>query len=220
VAVAVSPSTAAELSSAAHTQPARRIIAATRLVLCLAVGVTGCASDPRPEPHPDRPPAAAPAEEASSAPPSPLRKIANPVTVAMPRLGIDARLQPLGLDAAGVLTPPAYGQAGWYAAGPEPGEPGPAVIAGHVDSEVGPDVFAPLSQARPGHRILIDLANGTALVFRVTEVERFAQADFPTRRVYGATDEPELRLITCGGDYDHTVGRYQDNVVVFAELAN
>ena len=109
---------------------------------------------------------------------------------------------------------------GWYSAGPEPGEPGPAVIAGHLDSKTGPDVFARLSQARPGQRIRIDLEDGTTLIFRVTDVEQYAQTDFPTRSVYGATDDPELRLITCGGAYDHAVGRYQDNVVVFAELAS
>lgn len=136
----------------------------------------------------------------------------------MPKLGIAARLQPLALDPNGVLVPPDYGKAGWYAAGPEPGEPGVAVIAGHVDSKVGADVFATLSQARRGHRIRVGLEDGGTVVYRVTEVEQFARSAFPTRRVYGATEAPELRLITCGGDYDHIAGRYRDNVVVFAEL--
>lgn len=207
----------------AHTEPVRRLSAAVAgLVLCLAVGLTGCAGDPDPRPNQPPPEATARATAdapASSRPREPAPAVADPVAVRMPQPRIEARLQPLALDAEGVLVPPAYGMAGWYAAGPEPGEPGPAVIAGHVDSQVGADVFAALGQARAGHRVLVELEDGTTVAFRVTDVEQFAQDAFPTRRVYGATENPDLRLITCGCDYDHTAGRYQDNVVVFAELA-
>ena len=57
-------------------------------------------------------------------------------------MSISAKLAPLHLGATGELVPPAYGVAGWYRAGPEPGELGRSVIAGHVDSRDGPDVFA------------------------------------------------------------------------------
>ena len=57
------------------------------------------------------------------------------------------------------------------------------------------------------------------LAFRITKVEQFSRRNFPTKRVYGATKDPELRLITCGGDYDHAAGHYKDNLVVFADLA-
>jgi sortase (surface protein transpeptidase) len=146
-------------------------------------------------------------------------QVANPVVVSIPPLHLSAELKLLHLDAHGKLVPPSYGSAGWYAAGPEPGEPGAAVIAGHLDSKSGPDVFAALGRAKPGDRIRIRLKDGTLVVFRVTEVKQFPQAHFPTKRVYGSTKLPTLRMITCGGNYDHAAGHYLDNVVVFADLA-
>jgi Sortase domain len=145
--------------------------------------------------------------------------VADPVSVSVPAARISARLKPLHLDAKGRLVAPKYGVAGWYAAGPEPGEPGSAVIAGHLDNKDGADVFATLAQTRPGDRIRVRLEDGKALAFRVTEIGQFPQNNFPTRRVYRHTKRPELRLITCGGDYDHAAGHYLANVVVFADLA-
>jgi LPXTG-site transpeptidase (sortase) family protein len=138
--------------------------------------------------------------------------------VSIPAVNLFAKLQPLHVDAKGRLVPPDHGIAGWYAAGPEPGEQGPAVIAGHLDSKVGPDTFFRLGQVRPGQRIRVGLTDGTKLAFRVTEIKQFSKDNFPTKRVYGATNKPELRMITCAGDYDHAAGHYKDNLVVFADL--
>jgi len=146
-------------------------------------------------------------------------QVANPAVVSMPSLHLSAKLKPLHVDSRRRLVPPNYGSAGWYAAGPEPGEPGAAVIAGHLDNKSGPDVFAALGRAKPGDRIRVRLKDGTLVVFRVTEVKQFPQSHFPTKRVYGATKKPTLRMITCGGNYDHAAGHYLDNVVVFADLA-
>lgn len=136
------------------------------------------------------------------------------------RLGIDAALDPLDLDATSELIPPDYGRAGWYEDGPEPGEPGRVVIAGHVDSKTGPDVFAALGRARAGDRIEIRLAGGSSVTYRVRDAEVHPRNDFPTGRVYGGGERAELRLITCTGEYDRARGGYQDNVVVFAELTS
>jgi hypothetical protein len=146
-------------------------------------------------------------------------QLANPVSVSISSLHLSARLKPLHVDSRGRLVPPEYGSAGWYAAGPEPGEPGAAVIAGHLDNKSGPDVFAALGRAKPGDRIRVRLKDGTLVAFRVTLVKQFPQNHFPTKRVYGSTRKPTLRMITCGGNYDHAAGHYLDNVVVFADLA-
>lgn len=153
-----------------------------------------------------------------SSEPAPGQPAVDPRSVRVPAHGISAELDPLRLDQAGVLVPPAYGRAGWYAAGPEPGDRGAAVIAGHVDSDSGPDVFARLPHLVPGDRISVGLEDGRTLGFTVTRVRQFPQRQFPTQQVYGPTPRPELRLITCGGDYDRAAGRYLDNVVVFATL--
>lgn len=136
----------------------------------------------------------------------------------LPRLGIRTALDPLHLGRAGELVAPAYGRGGWYERGPEPGELGRAVIAGHVDSRQGPDVFWNLRSARAGDRIVVAVAGGRPVRFVVQSIGLFPRADFPSDRVYGGPGRvAELRLITCGGAYDRSRGGYQDNVVVFAK---
>lgn len=148
-----------------------------------------------------------------------LAEAPRPVRVRVPALRIDAAMQPLLRDGTGVLVPPEYGRAGWYEAGPEPGELGRAVIAGHVDSRTGPDVFVNLRRASAGDRVLVDLADGSTLTFVVDSVGLYAKDEFPTARVYGGTHRrAEVRLITCGGPYLRSQGGYQDNVVVFGHL--
>lgn len=132
-------------------------------------------------------------------------------------LGVDAALVPLGLDAAGVLQPPADpADPGWFTGGPGPGETGPMVVAGHVDSRRGPGVFARLADVPVGAQALVTAADGRVERYRVTWVERFPKAGFRTGLVYGPTPLPELRLVTCGGDFDDGTGHYVDNVVVGA----
>lgn len=143
-----------------------------------------------------------------------------PTSISIPAVGVDAPVVTLGLDADGTLEVPAgTGDTGWYRHGPRPGEQGPAVVAGHVDSRSGPAVFYRLRDVRPGDEIVVGYRGGHRVTFRVTGVERHAKDDFPTTRVYGRTAGAELRLITCGGDFDRTSRHYRDNVIVFAELA-
>jgi sortase (surface protein transpeptidase) len=126
----------------------------------------------------------------------------------------------LATDAQGVLIPPTDpARAGWYAAGVRPGDPGPAVIAGHLDSRTGAAVFAKLGTLRRGAAIAVTDARGTVVRFTVDSVHSYPKVKFPTTQVYGSTPDPELRLITCGGDFDRASGHYVDNVVVFASLS-
>jgi hypothetical protein len=143
----------------------------------------------------------------------------QPVRVGVPSVGVDAAVSPVRLDGSGVLTPPAdTATAGWFAPGPAPGEVGPAVLAGHVDSTAGPGAFFRIGSAAVGDPILVTRADGTALRFVVTRVARYPKTAFPTAEVYGATADAELRLITCGGRFDRAQRSYVDDVVVFARL--
>ena len=147
---------------------------------------------------------------------------AEPLSVTVPSVGlVTPPLQSLGLLADGSLeVPQDYDVAGWYRGGPTPGELGPAVVAGHVDSAAeGPAVFFRLAELRPGAEILVDRADGTTAVFAVDRVAQYPKDAFPTAEVYGDTDHAALRLITCGGSFDRASGSYRDNIVVFARLA-
>ena len=147
------------------------------------------------------------------------RTAAAPVRVRVPAIGVDSGLLRLGTDAAGALVPPDdVTRAGWFADGAVPGDVGPAVVAGHVDSVDGPAVFSRLRELAPGHEVFVDRADGTTARFAVTGVGRYPKSDFPTEAVYGPTPRAELRLVTCGGEFDRSARSYLDNVVVTAVL--
>lgn len=140
-----------------------------------------------------------------------------PVAIRIPRLGVDSPIVPLGVDEAGVLVPPATADvAGWHTGGTVPGEVGPAVVAGHVDSRSGPGVFVDVATLRGGDTIEIEQAGGEILTFTVRSVQTVDKDEFPTAEVYGPTPVPELRLITCGGFFEAADGHYRANVIVDA----
>jgi sortase (surface protein transpeptidase) len=144
---------------------------------------------------------------------------AVPVRVAVPRIGISSGLQRLHLRKDGELQAPgAWMEAGWYANGTRPGDVGPAVIVGHVDSILGPAVFYRLREMRIGDKILVTEDGGKVLTFVVSQVRSYPKDMFPTDTVYGPTALPELRLVTCSGEFDYVHHNYLDNLVVFAVL--
>lgn len=144
--------------------------------------------------------------------------VAPPVRLRIRALRIDSPVRPLGLQSDGSVAVPERAEvAGWYEPGPRPGQPGPAVILGHVDSRTGPGVFAELGTVRPGTLVGIDRADGSTVTFRVTAVSRVAKVEFPTDLVYAPSLDATLRLVTCGGSFDRIRGSYRDNVIVFAD---
>lgn len=109
-------------------------------------------------------------------------------------------------------------QAGWYSLGVVPGQPGPAVILGHVDGAGKPGIFKRLSELRVGDVTKVVQGDGKILTFRAYDVVRAPKAAFPTAKVYGNTAGPELRLITCGGAFVGGDLGYADNIIVFMKL--
>ncbi|MEU4982948.1 class F sortase [Streptomyces sp. NPDC021969] len=175
-----------------------------------------------------RPPLPAhPGTTASSAPPatgaadSALPR-SKPVRLLIPEISVDAPFTDLAIGDKGQLQPPPAGDTnlvGWYAKGASPGEKGTSIIAGHVDTKTSAAVFARLDQLDKGDKFQVRRADGRKATFVVDSLETFAKDEFPSDRVYGDADRPEVRLITCAGDYDHKVKDYTDNLVVFAHLA-
>lgn len=145
---------------------------------------------------------------------------ADPVRIDIPAIGVSSALVSLGLAAAGTMQVPAdYQQAGWYTGGPRPGEDGPAVIAGHVDSTTGPAVFFRLRDLRPGDEVRVTRADGSTVRFLVDRLEQYPKATFPTAAVFGPTPRPALRLVTCSGAFDESRHSYLQNLVAFASPA-
>jgi sortase family protein len=173
--------------------------------------------------QPDRPPVSEPPAVRldAAAPSRPARRhvgrAPRPVRIAIPAIGVSAPVVPLGFDRTGALEVPRdFAETGWWTGGARPGERGPAVIAGHVDSTTGPAVFFRLADLRRGDAITVERADGSRVRFRVERSTRYPKARFPTAEVYGATRTPALRLVTCSGTFDHATGHYLDNTVVYA----
>ncbi|MFJ8545993.1 class F sortase [Streptomyces sp. NPDC093586] len=152
--------------------------------------------------------------------PAPLA-YAVPDRIRIPAIQVDAPVMPVGLDADGwVGAPPPEDPnlAGWFTGAVSPGEKGTAVVVGHVDNKQGPAVFYGLGALRKGNRIEVSRQDGKTAVFEIYGIEVFAKDDFPGDRVYASKGAPELRVITCGGDFTKQSG-YDGNVVAFARLA-
>ena len=144
-------------------------------------------------------------------PPSP------PVRVEIPSIGVSSPLVRLGLNRDRSMEVPGNFQvAGWFTGGPQPGQLGPAVIAGHVDSRTGPAVFYRLRDLRPGDQVRVVRADHRVVSFEVDSLASYPKQALPTEAVYGATTAPVLRLITCAGSFDRSSRSYRDNLVVSA----
>lgn len=152
----------------------------------------------------------------------PYLEAATPLSIRIPKVNIDARFEtPLGVAPSGEIeVPQNYDSVAYYMHGPTPGEIGPSVVLGHVDSREGPAVFFSLGQLSIGDTIDIDRNDGTVATFAVTKMERHEQEGFPTVEVYGDIPYAGLRLITCTGIYDREELRYTHNLIVFAELVS
>lgn len=156
-------------------------------------------------------------------PPPSLPPVPMTITVASIHMHAAAVIN-LGLNAdRTVQVPPLkkVGEAGWYKYSPIPGDVGPAVILGHIDSAVaGRGVFFDLGKLRPGDTISIRRPDRRTARFIVNRVAGFPKTKFPVQQIYGYTPLPVLRLVTCGGSFDRSARSYVDNVVAFATLTS
>ena len=148
-----------------------------------------------------------------------------PVRLEIPAIGVDTVLQRLGREQDGTVAVPKgpreWEEAGWYEDGTRPGDPGSAVILGHVDSRRdGPAVFFRLRELRRGDQIKVVRADGSSVRFSVDRTEQYPKSRFPTDAVYYPTLTPHLRLVTCGGEFDSRTHHYRSNVIVFATVAS
>ncbi|MGN9846259.1 class F sortase [Nonomuraea sp. H19] len=155
--------------------------------------------------------------------PAPPMLPATPVQIVIRRLGIKAPIKSVGLAKDGTIEVPPANNAnlvGWYRNMSTPGEAGPAVLLGHKDTRTSPAVFSRLFEIKNGDTIEVKRQDKTTAVFTVGGVEQASKKTFPTERVYGAQDNAQLHLITCGGIYDRRTGHYTDNIIVYATMTS
>ncbi len=223
-----------------HARHARRWVAVAGVVLAagglaaLGVGLGGQDKAPQPPASAATLVPATPSPTASAVRPggtrpstsdptrSPILPAAQPTRLSIPAIGVDSDVHGLGLNPDRTVQVPPLGPeswAGWYRYSPAPGQLGPSILLGHIDSaRYGPGVFYKLGALRPRDTVSISRADHTVAVFQVERVVRYPKAHFPTAEVYGNTDHAALRLITCGGRFDPSVNSYEDNIVAYASL--
>lgn len=226
------------LDSLSGGEPARagrgsnaKLVLGAVAILALAVSLFG-GNDSSPD-DASGPPRAAPVSASAPAAGNPADRPAAtttgkrlprsaPVRLLIPKISVDAPFTELAIGRTGQLEPPPAADTnlvGWYAKGVSPGEIGTSIIAGHVDTATSAAVFADLGELEKGDVFHVERADGRRATFVVDSAETFEKDDFPSRRVYGDTDQAQVRLITCAGDYDRTAKDYTDNLVVFAHLS-
>jgi hypothetical protein len=171
------------------------------------------------EPAPPPPAAATPTVTTRDAAPTVVPQRPAPVRLAVPALGVDAAVEPVGVrDDGQMALPDDVDRLGWYRFGPVPGAGGSAVLAGHVDdADQGLGALAPLRDAEPGAEVVVTDTAGTATRWRVVSRQVIEKQALPVDRLFARTGEPRLVLVTCGGPFLPDVGGYRDNVVVVAE---
>ena len=140
-----------------------------------------------------------------------------PLRIVIPRVGVNARIMPVGVERTGTMDVPAdVRTVGWYRFGPSPGLPGSTVLIGHVDSRMaGPGVFFGLSELEPGDGLRV-LASGRSWESFEVVARSLWEKDRLPEQLFSREGDPILTLITCGGPFDSVAGQYTHNVVVTA----
>ena len=146
-------------------------------------------------------------------------KSATPLRLLIPSIQVNALIESVGVLASGDLATPTqdpWNDAGWYKAGPRPGEPGSAVLDGHLDRPGGaPAVFWNLQYMHIGETITVVKSQGASVQFHVTAIARYAPQAAPLQDIFGNTSGTFLNLITCAGDWIPSQHQTTQRLVVY-----
>jgi hypothetical protein len=144
-----------------------------------------------------------------------------PTAISIPAIGVRSGLEHLGQNPDhSIEVPHGFQTAGWFTDSVTPGQIGPMVILGHVDSHDGPGIFYRLGDLRPGDVVTVPRADRRSVDYRITGVREYAKDAFPTLDVYANAPVPAIRLITCGGRFDSATGHYESNVIAYGQVAS
>jgi sortase (surface protein transpeptidase) len=170
------------------------------------------APSPRPTTTTTTPPPTPTSTRPAPPPPAPF----EPVRVQIPAIGVDTTVVTVALEADGDMELPGAAQVGWYRLGPRPGDPGSAVLAGHVDLGGERGAFFDLRSLPVGAEVVVTGGDGAVRRFVVTSREQVPKAQVDLSRYFTHAGPARITLITCGGAFDRGVGHYQDNIIITA----
>lgn len=136
-------------------------------------------------------------------------------------LGINANVQETGITRNGNMgIPTNFTDVAWYKYGPAPGQPGSAVLDGHVDNGLSlPGVFKRLDAIKTGDDIYVRDNSGLEKHFVVSDVQYFDYMQVPSETIFAKSGDPKLVLITCTGNWVKGARTYDKRLVVTAKLS-
>jgi sortase (surface protein transpeptidase) len=189
----------------------RRTLIGLVAAAALAAAACGGSAHPTAKRSPSRP-AASPAASA------PARHL--PAQLVIPKIGVRATVEEVGVDSHGNMDVPRdWHDVAWYAPGVAPGQPGDAVMDGHLDWYGGVKaVFWNLGQLQSGDLIQVITKDGLTLNFRVSGSQRVPYTAHPAG-LFVSGGPSRLSLITCTGAWDTAKSVYLERLIVNADYA-
>jgi len=144
---------------------------------------------------------------------------ARPVRLIIPKIGLNAAIEDVGLTAGDAMAAPSGPDTvGWYKLGPRPGNRGSAVMDGHSGYADGrAAAFDELPELGKGDRLYVEDAKGRVAAFVVRKTQLYAR-DANAAEVFAPTASSRLNLITCTGSFDVAAGTHSQRLVVFTDL--
>ena len=145
--------------------------------------------------------------------------IGTPARLVIPDIGVDAKVQHVGITKAGNIgIPTNFTDVAWYRGGPRPGQPGTSIISGHVDNALGlAAVFKRLGELAIGARLFVTDEHGTKVAFKVTRVAVIGYTSPEAKQLFAPTSKSQLVLITCTGRWIKSAKTYDRRLIVFTE---
>lgn len=145
----------------------------------------------------------------------------RPVSLVIPKFGVEADVAPVNYDKDGLMdVPPDPDLVAWFEYGSGMGVAGNAIFAAHVDWGGLPRVFYHLRDLEPGDAILVSDVKGRGFQYVVATTHVYDADGAPVDEIFSqASDQPIVTLITCGGRYRAATREYLDRVVVVARGA-
>lgn len=194
----------------------RRVVVTAAVALAATGGMSACGGSKLPPDPKVGSSASAPAKDVAQPLPE-----SRPTGMKVDAAGVNAKkMIDLKTDADGELGVPNpdtdANSPGWWSDGVTPGERGTSILVAHFDTKHGPALMKDVKKIKLGDVIEVPREDGKTARFKIREIEDVNKKDFPTDKVYGATERPELRLLTCGGELKN--GHRTNNVIFYADL--
>ena len=145
----------------------------------------------------------------------------RPRYLTIDRIGVAARVLPVGLDnAERIAAPKGIWDVGWYSGSVRPGETGVSFIDGHITGPSLPAVFRDLGSLRAGDEVTVERGDGQRYTYHVNEVRQQPYSEINMSQLLAG--DPRARmlvLMTCAGNFDAATYHYDQRIVVIATMS-